>query len=362
MLIGIDGNEANLSTRVGVGQYAFNILSELYLLDKTNQYIIYLKDNPLDDLPKPRQNWQYKIFGPSKFWTRLALPFKLFIQKEKLNLFYSPGHYLPILCPFSMVCTIHDIGYLQFKEQFTNKDFYQLVNWTKDSLKKSVHITTVSEFSKTEIINTYSINPSKISVVPNGVGEPPKISPKQSENTLNKFSIKRPYFLYLGTLKPNKNIPFLINAFSKIKNYNLVIAGKKGWLYDEIFKLVTNLKLQDKVIFTGFVNDFDRWALYKNAQSTVLPSTYEGFGIPALESMKAGTPVIVSDIPPFVEVVGKAGIYIDPHSTKTLVSALNSVIDPKTRQNLINLGLVQSANFTWTNSAVSLLKVFQRFE
>ena len=332
MIIGIDGNEANIKERVGVGQYAFNLISELYNLDTNNQYIIYLKENPLKDLPKERSNWHYRVFGPAKFWTRLALPLKLFTQKEKLNLFYSPGHYLPIFCPFPTIPTIHDIGYLQYQDQFTKKDLYQLINWTKDSLKKSSHIITVSEFSKSEIIKTYSINHQKISIAPNGVGEPPSISKSQSDQILKNFSISKPYFLYLGTLKPNKNIPFLINAFSSFSKYHLVIAGKKGWLYDEIYQTVKNLHLQDRIIFTGFINDFEKWVLYKNALSTVIPSTYEGFGIPALESMKAGTPVIVSDIPPFAEVVSQAGILIDPYNTDSLIDALNSIIKPEIKQ------------------------------
>ena len=125
MIIGIDGNEANVTNRVGVGQYAFHSLLALYDLDQTNQYHIYLKNPPLTDLPPQRKNWQYHVFGPSFLWTKIALPLHLYLDQIKLDLFYSPSHYSPMFSPFPTVPTIHDLGYLQFPQQFTKKDFYQ---------------------------------------------------------------------------------------------------------------------------------------------------------------------------------------------------------------------------------------------
>lgn len=126
MLIGIDGNEANIPNKVGVGQYAFKLLWHLFQLDKKNNYLIYLKDSPSSDLPPESKNWHYRVFGPSKMWTRVSLPFKLFTQKEKLDLFFSPSHYSPSFSPFPTIPTIHDIGYLQFQNQFTKKRFISI--------------------------------------------------------------------------------------------------------------------------------------------------------------------------------------------------------------------------------------------
>lgn len=209
MLIGIDGNEANIKNRVGVGQFAYNLISQIYKLDTKNQYIVYLKDQPLSDMPAAKDNWQYRVFGPSKLWTKIALPLKLFTQKEKLNLFFSPSHYSPEFSPFPTVVTIHDLGYLEFKEQFTKKDLYQLINWTKKSIKKAKNIIAVSEFTKNEIQKIYHIDPKKISIAYNGVDNPPLISKVQTQLVLKKFNLEnQEYLLYLGTLKPNKNIPF----------------------------------------------------------------------------------------------------------------------------------------------------------
>jgi len=191
MFIGIDGNEANITTRVGVGQYAFHILTNLSKLDKSNIYHVYLKSPPLPDMPPESSNWIYHVFGPSKYWTRFALPLKLFFQKIKLDLFFSPSHYSPRPCLIPTVPTIHDIGYLHSLDQFKKKDIYQLVNWTKDSLQQAKHIIAVSQFTKQELIKTYQINPLKISVAHNGVNLK---NPKANKSVLKKFKITSHYF------------------------------------------------------------------------------------------------------------------------------------------------------------------------
>jgi glycosyltransferase involved in cell wall biosynthesis len=364
MLIGIDGNEANILNRVGVGQYAYHLIQKLWENDSENEYIVYLKDQPLPDLPKEKSNWHYRVFGPKKLWTKFSLPLHLNAQKEKLDLFFSPSHYSPSFCPFPTVPTIHDLGYLQFQDQFTKKDLYQLINWTKSSIEKAKHIITVSEFSKKELQNIYKVPETKITTAYNGVDTPPIIDNETTQKTLKKFKIENPYFLYLGTLKPNKNIPFLIKSFAEFTKNNqdflLVIAGKKGWLFDEIFRTVQNEKLENKVIFTDYINETEKWVLYKNAQVTVLPSVYEGFGIPAIESMIAGTPVIASDIEPFREVVSSAGLFIDPKSTKDLVQKMELLCSQKLRNELSQKGLIQAKKFSWNNTAESVLQAFAK--
>lgn len=366
MHIGIDGNEANLKNRVGVGQFAFNLLHSLHQIDTQNNYTIYLKDSPLPDLPPATDRWHYCVFGPQKLWTRLALPLKLFTQKSHPCLFYSPSHYSPAFSPIPCIPTIHDLGYLQYPDQFTSKDFYQLKNWSAQSIRHAAAIATVSRFSRDEIIKTYHIDPAKITIVPNGVGEPPKV--KNSQATLNKFHITAPYFLYLGTLKPNKNIPFLLEAFGQFLShqrtsasaYQLVIAGKKGWLYDEIFQKIRQLGLKKQIIFTDFITEEEKWALYYRAKSLILPSTYEGFGIPVLEAMKIGTPVIVSHIPPLIELVGQAGLVFDLNSVNDLTAKMTQVITPAVSRRLSRLGPQKAAQYSWSSSAQKLIRLFRQ--
>lgn len=364
MIIGLDANEANLSQKVGVGQYAFNLLWELYRQDLKNTYYIFLKNSPRQDLPKTRNNWHYLVFGPQKLWTKIALPIYLYTRSPKLDIFYSFNHYSPSFSPFPCIPTIHDIGYLQDPSQFTKKDFYQLKNWTEASLKKAFHIMAVSQFTKDELIKTYQLPPEKISLIYNGVANLPKIPITEFQKLKNKFNINLPYFLSVGTLKPNKNYPFLISTFSKFlskhPDYQLIIAGKKGWLYEEIEKLVSQLNLNSKIIFTDYINDQEKVSLYQNAISLIIPSTYEGFGIPAIESQKCGTPVIASNIPTLKEVLGDSALYIDPKKTATLLDAMEKMNDFKLRQKLIGLGLKQSQKFTWKKSAKSLINFFSK--
>lgn len=372
MIIGIDGNEANVDNKVGVGQYAYNVLINLYDLDKKNQYIIYLKKNPKSDLPKERSNWQYKIIGPKKLWSRFALPLHFLIQNKKLDLFFSLNHYSPLYCPYPTVPTIHDLGYLKFKKQFTKKDLHQLVNWTKQSIKKAKRIIAVSNFSKQELQKIYKINANKIDVAYNGVDSPPKIDSKKEKEILNSFNLEsQNYFLYLGTLKPNKNIPFLVKSFSLFhkkeliksnykKSFKLVIAGKKGWLFNEIFSTVKKEGLTDQVIFTDYLNDNQKWTLYKNAIATLLPSTYEGFGIPAIESMKVNTPVIASNIAPLKEILENSALFINPYDQQAFCHEMTKMTNPQIRQKYSKLGKIQADKFTWQKTAKSILKTFQK--
>jgi len=369
MIIGIDGNEANIKNRVGVGQYAFNLLKNLYLIDKKNQYIIYLKNPPLSDFPKATKNWRYKVFGPQKLWTKIALPLNLYTQPEKLDLFYSPSHYSPSLAPCPTIPTIHDLGYLQFQSQFTKKDLYQLINWTKQSIKKAAHIITVSNFSKTELEKIYNINPKKITIAYNGVDEALKINPKDQQKILSSYNlISKSYYLYLGTLKPNKNIPFLIKSYAqylKLTNSKnkLVIAGKKGWLFDEIFSTVKQEGVESNIVFTDFIDDIQKTTLYQNALALIMPSTYEGFGIPVIEAMKLNTPVISSNITPLKEVIENNGFYFDPINQKELVDQLIKFENTNQSEikKIINSAKTRADFFSWTNTAKSVLSVFEKY-
>ena len=230
MNIGIDGNEANQENRVGVGQFAYNVINQLEKIDKDNSYIIYLKSKPLADLPKERVGWKYIVFGPSKLWTQIALPFKLFTQKEKINIFYSPSHYAPRFSPVPTVISIMDLWHHRHPEQFNKKDLYQLTKWEKYSVKKAIHIITISEFSKREIIKFYGLSEKKITVAYPGFE---RFNLKDNEGVIKeireRWKIEGDYLLYLGTLQPKKNLVRLIEAFN-IQNtkYRILI-----WLLPE---------------------------------------------------------------------------------------------------------------------------------
>lgn len=374
LVIGIDGNEANQGNRVGVGQFAFNVIEQLEKIDKNNSYTIYLKDRPLSDLPKERPGWKYSVFGPSKLWTQIALPFKLFTQKEKIDFFYSPSHYAPRFSPVPTIVSIMDLWHHRHPEQFTKKDLYQLTEWEKYSVNGARHIVTISEFSKKEIMTIYNIPAEKITIAyPGFTNYQLSIINDKSNlnfkilNVKNKYKIKGDYLLYLGTLQPKKNILGLIRAFYLVikqrenLRISLVIAGKKGWLYQEIFSEVKRLGLEARVVFTGFVSEEEKPYLISGATAFVLPSFYEGFGIPVLEAMGLGVPVVASKGGSLPEAGGETALYCDPYSDQSISEAIGKVLDlnEKQRDEIIKGGLRQTEKFSWEKCARKVLEAIE---
>jgi len=372
MLIGIDGNEANQKSRVGIGQFAFNIIEELERIDKKNEYFVYLKESPLSDLPKERGGWKYLIFGPSKFWTQFALPFKLFTQKQKLDIFFTPSHYAPRFSPVPTVISIMDLWHHRHPEQFAKKDLYQLTKWEGYSVRRASHIMTISEFSKREILDIYQIPADRVTVAYPGFTKFQIPDSKFQINTniqkiKQKYKINGNYLLYLGTLQPKKNVEGLIRAFSLlIADYQspitLVVAGKKGWLYEKIFELVKELKLEDKVVFTGFVEEEDKPYLLAGAKAFVFPSFYEGFGIPVLEAMSLGVPVVISKEGSLPEVGGQTAIYFDPYKVESMAASLRKVLNlnDKEKNEIIKAGYKQAKKFSWEKCAKQILTTLER--
>jgi len=382
MLIGIDGNEANQKIRVGSGVYAFELLQQFKKINSSSSKIkfkIYLKDKPLDDLPIESENWQYKIVGPKKLWTQVGLPFKLW--QEKLtgtipDIFYSPNHYAPRFSPIPTVITIFDLSFIHFPDLFVKRDLYQLKNWTSYSVKRAKKIITISEFSKKEIVDYYKLPDDKVVVAyPGYDGDKYKISniknKKYLENIKNKYKIDGEYILFVGTIQPRKNVARLIEAFTildrkaikredrlKLVICGMINEGRGGWMQEEFFQKIKELNLDKEVIITGYIPEEEIPYLMGGAKAFVLPSLYEGFGIPVLEAMAVGIPVVVSRISSLPEVCGKAAIYIeDPKSSESIYLALNKALElsGKERENLVKLGLIQAQRFSWQKTAEKIL-------
>lgn len=363
MLIGIDGNEANIKNRVGSNIYAFEVLWHLYKLNTPDSYSIYLRNQSLCDLPPERDNWHYKIFGPQKFWTQFALPLKLYLEKEKPEVFFTPGHYAPRFCPCPSVISVLDTSYLLFPDYFRKQDLYQLKSWTAYSIKKAKKIITISQSSKQDLLKFYPIKEDKIKVIYLGFDRNrfyQNLDKEKTEEIVQKYSLTIPYILFVGTLQPRKNVIKLVEAFEKLAisnqqlaNYELVIVGKKGWIYDETIERINSSPLKDKIKQLGFVEDNDLPYLYKRASCFVLPSLYEGFGIPVAEAMSVGTPVVISDNSSLPEVAGKAGILINPNDINSIKSGLEKALtlNPKEKEDIIRIGLEQVKKFSWEKCA-----------
>ena len=378
MRIAIDGYEANVVQRLGSSQVAFELLKNLEKIDKKNEYIIFLQNAPLDDLPKERMGWQYKILKPSKLWTRIALPLALYTTKKKPDLIFSPTHYIPRFSPVKRVVTIFDLSFLHFPEMFERGDLYKLKNWTKYSAQTSDHIITISNFSKLDIVKQYFVSKNKITVsYPGFNSEVYKVIKdiKKISAAQKKYKTGQNYIIYIGTIQPRKNLVRLIEAFAKLAEekfgelrdqLKLVIVGKttgpgkSGWMYEDILQRPKQLQIEDKVIFTGFVPTEDLVFLLNGSRAFVLPSLWEGFGIPVVDAMACGVPVVVSNISSLPEVVGDAGLLFDPYSKDQIEQAIRMILtDKKLANKLINLCLERSKKFSWEKMAKDVLKVFK---
>jgi len=376
MVIGIDGNEANVNKKVGIGEFASELLKQFSgskfkvcspLEAGSSKFEIYLKNKPNEGLPREREGWKYKIVKPSKLWTQIGLPLSLYFQKPRPNIFFSPTHYAPRFCPVPTVISIMDLSYLHYPQMFKKRDLYQLRNWTLHSAKKAAKIITISESSKNDIIKNYKVEKDKVVVVYPGIKEVSSIKYQVSsmDKIKEKYSIKGDYILFVGTIQPRKNIKRLIEAFAKIineekKDLSLVIIGKKGWLYEEILDTPKKLQIEEEVKFLDFVPDEDLPSFYAHAKCFVLPSLYEGFGLPVLEAMKYGCPVLASNVSSLPEAGGDAAVYFDPFDVDDIKEKILEVLNKeKLRKEMTEKGYKQVKKFSWEKSAEQVLGVLE---
>lgn len=361
MIIGIDGNEANVQKRVGISEYAYQLVLEFSKLKTDHKFIIYLKDKPLSDMPTPSANFTYRIIGPRKMWTQFGLPLSLYFGKRP-DIFFSPTHYAPRFSPIPTAIAIMDLSYIYFPDLFNKKDLYQLQNWSKYSIKNASAIFTISNSSRNDIIKEYAVDSQKIHPIYLGIKNNESIKNYSMDDLRKKFGIESDYILFVGTLQPRKNITRLIEAFSQIKNdkLSLVIVGKRGWQYTDILSAPEKYGIENKVKFLDFVTDEDLPSLYKNAVCFALPSLYEGFGLPVLEAMKFGCPVVTSNVSSLPEAGGDAALYFDPNDTSDIAKVLTKVIsDAKLREEMTKKGYNQIKKFSWEKTAKETLNVLE---
>ena len=375
VVIGIDGNEANIEKRVGVNVYAFELLRAIWQLQKrgvvNHKLIVFLKRPPLSDMPKEMQNFRYKIIRGGGAWILTKLMPHLWKNQEKLDVIFSPSHYVPPICPQPRVCSIMDLGYLKSSTQFRKYDYWQLKYWSAISIFLSKVVFAISENTKKEIVRQYPFASKKVVVTPLAYDQNLfnlKVPKEDTMRVKDKYTIVSDYILFLSTLKPSKNIEGLIQAFAMLKakgqmlnGIKLVIAGKKGWLYDSIFRKVKKLNLEDKIIFTDYVSEEDKPALIAGAKVFCLPSFHEGFGLDVLNAMACGVPVVISDKGSLPEVVGGAGIYVDPNSSKSIADGIRKVLsmDNVEYNKLVARGLDQVKKFSWEKTALKTLEALE---
>lgn len=353
----------------GIGAYTHNLASSLNKIDKENKYYLIYHTPVNIDIYKNNEKILVKSFslpkGSGLIWRFISAPLKLKFIKE-LDLVHDPYGIGPLSfkMPFKKVITIHDLTPILFSNTFNSTTVLLHKLLLPRTLRTADKIITDSNSTKKDLINYFKIPEGKIRVILLAADEKFKpLNNKEIREAKQKYSLNFPFILYVGTLEPRKNIPSLIKAFYKLKKknlqYKLVIAGKKGWKYKEIFETIDKLNLQNDVVFTGYVSDEGLPALYNAADLFVYPSIYEGFGLPPLEAMACGTPVITSNTSSLPEVVGDAGIMVDPYDVDGLADAMHEVLaDGGLRANMIKKGLERAKMFSWEQCAKETLEVY----
>jgi len=360
----------------GVGQYSLQLLNALSEIDNKNEYHICLKKKLNDNHPifniRDKQNFYFIRDNVSAIGPKKQFYFYKFLRRNrfKFDLFHSLNSELPLYDNIKSVVTFHDLKYVKYPN-FLNKFSVIKSGYLKYTMKKGAEkankIIAVSRSTKKDIIHLLGIEKDKIVVI----YEASNLSMYFQENVisnseiLEKYSIQKPYFLYVGEKRPHKNLEGLIKAFAIYKkkydsrNSSLVLTGKKYSTYHEYITTAENLGVKDSLIFTGFIPEKYLKTIYSEAEALLLISFYEGFGIPILEAMECGIPVITSNISSMPEVAGGSALLVDPNNIQEIVEKMNDIVNSRIlRKQLIESGLKRVKQFSWILTARQTLKVY----
>ena len=291
-------------------------------------------------------------------WEQLVAP--VVVVRDRAAALFCPLNVIPLLLRRPAVVTVHDLAFLRFPDRFEAKKQRYLAALTRASVRRAAHVLTVSEFTRREVIALLDVPPEKVTATPNGRDE--RLGPlahEVVEQFRRRQGLPPRFLLFLGTLEPRKNLMTLLRAFAQERDaigVPLVVAGGKGWMYEPIFQQVADLGLREQVHFAGFVPGDELGLWYNAATALVYPSLYEGFGLPPLEAMQCGTPVVASNAASLPEVVGDAALTVDPSSVDHLAAALVRVMaDRELRAELRRRGIEQAQQFSWERTAAGTL-------
>lgn len=365
MKIGIDASRANKQKKTGVEWYSYHLIEEFKKIDSENQYFLYTNEplrGALGICPRNFQECVLKWPIP-RSWTIGRLSWEMKFGKNIPDVLFVPAHTLPLLNPKRSVVTIHDIGFEHFPEAYhwADKLYHKL---TIQIIKRAAtKIIAVSHFTKEDIVKTYKIPQEKIVVVLNGYDEDKyKVLPESKNVLKEKYQIDSSYILFVGRLELKKNIPRLVEAFGRFKlkypedKHKLVLVGTKGLTFPLVEEQIKKFNLENEIVFPGWVGSDDLPIFHNNADLFVFPSLFEGFGIPVLEAMACGCPVICSNTTSLPEVTGEAALMFDPLKIEEIVARMEQVLfNPEVSDSLRIKGLERVKQFSWKKCAEETL-------
>jgi glycosyltransferase involved in cell wall biosynthesis len=361
--------------QAGVSKYTELLINNLAALAPDDEFIIYTGKQDLPATFAAASNFQLKVSQLPTIkplvrigWEQALAPFTLL--RDRPTLLHCPVNVVPLAAPCATVLTIHDLGFMRFPERYKAAKRIYLRTLTMLSARRASHIITDAASIKSEVINLLGIKPERVTSIPLGVADyfKPETDAARLENFRQEKKLPKRFVLYLGTLEPRKNLPLLLQGFAQFRTQfgeaaqgiELVLGGAKGWLYEDIFRLVKELDLEQVTHFPGYINEAELPLWYNIAECFVYPSIYEGFGLPPLEAMACGVPVITSNTSTLPEVVGQAGLTVDPSSVSEMATALNAILsNPSYRQQLAVQSVEQARKFNWQTTAQQTLNVYR---
>jgi glycosyltransferase involved in cell wall biosynthesis len=364
MHVGIDASRIALEERTGTENYTYNLIEAIKKVDKVNKYTLYFNKLP-QYFEISQSNVSTRYIPMLRFWTQFRLLTEVMLNPP--DILFIPAHTLPLIRRASLktVVTVHDLGseFLPEYHQFPQKLY---LNWsTKFAVAQADSLIAVSESTKRDLVKKLGAKPGKISVIHEGIDK--SFYFKRDQEEINRvrshFGLTRPYLLFVGTVQPRKNLEFLISAFAeaKIKGFDLVIAGKPGWLYEEIYKAPAKFAVEKHVKFLGFVDSQYLPGLYSGAGAFVYPSLYEGFGLPLLEALACGCPIIEANNSSIPEVVGEAGLLFKTNDKKDFIKQLRRVLkDDLLLASLEVKAEEQLKKFNWDKTAKETVELFEK--
>ena len=354
MIIGIDATRANKPEKTGVEWYSYHVIREMVKLNTDHTIRLYFRNTPEDGLANLGPRVEYRILHwPLKYlWTQIRLSIEMFFNPP--DLLFIPAQIIPLLHPAKTVTTIHDVAFKPYPGSYRPHSRWYLDFAVKLATKLPL-ILTVSEFSKSEITKYYGIAPEHIAVTPLAFTPAPQADKPMA---LTRFVIQEPYLIFIGRLERKKNISALIHSFNEIKKepwgkaMHLVLVGVHGYGWDEIQMTLDHSPHKSDIHLVGWVSEQEKFALLNHAVAFISLSAYEGFGLPLLEAMDRGVPVIASDQASLPEVAGDAAILVPRGNVRAVVDAVQKIqFDHQLRDTLINRGRARAQQFTWTKTA-----------
>ncbi len=358
MLIGIDTSRTTKPRLTGTEYYSIEIIKNLAQIDRNNRYLLYAQLDPSERLGKLPTNFGTKVMPFPRLWSQIRLSWEMFLHKP--DVLFVPSHTVPIIHPKNTVVTLHDLGFKHFPDLYSSEEL-AYHNWTMNfSANSASEIITPSEFTRQDLIKTYSLDPAKIHVIWHGFDKD-RFRP-------NPAVKKKPYILFIGRLEEKKNIKNMIKAYGLLRKeakttHQLVLAGSPGFGYEgikaEIAKLPINI--QKDIIETGYISEVDYIHRLQEADIFLFTTNFEGFGMPIIEAFACGTPVVTSNVSSMPEIAGNAALLVDPQKPLQIAAALSKLInDSSFKKSLILKGRVRSGLFSWEKAAHQTLEVLQK--